>query len=226
VFDFIGAAASVGFATLGITSLMFSSFILFGWIPNVLQTEDRLIPKPEKMDKAAADAVYARQQRSAEDVAEYAEILTDMGMEIGLTLRFPTEILKDDVLGKKGTPEQDTVVGQVDVAYLRLGKGETEDDRLSVRAVKRRYNLAAKSLNFDELSWREPQGWLIGRVVRTLAERKAEDAAAKEADDKAAAEAQAVTDSAEDEDDLDEEEDEPQVRTVASNPSRPARRRR
>lgn len=202
----IGAAASVGFATLGITSLLVGTWALVGWIPAVLkQTEDRLIPKPQKMVQAEADAIYARQKRSAEDVTEYAEILTDLGIDIGLTLRFPTEILVDEIVSKE---DPNVVVGSEPTNYLKLDPDETEDDRISVRAAKRRYNLAAKSLGFDELAWREPKGWLIGRVTRTLAQKKAAEDAAKAADEKAAAEAQAASDAAEDDENEDEDEDE------------------
>jgi len=229
--EITGAAASIGFASLGLLALLVWFVHLSGFGPLVLQTtEGRFIPKPQKMDQAEADAIYKRQKRSAEDVAEYAEILSDMGIDIGLTLRFATEILVDEIYGKKGTPEEDTVVATDNVAYLRLASDETEEDRVSVRATKRRYNLAAKSLGFDELSWREPQGWLIGRVVQTTAQKLAKEAAAKEAASDAAAVAQAQADAAEDEAEEDEDEDGTEestttTRTVASGPARPRRRR-
>ncbi|HEY7419304.1 MAG TPA: hypothetical protein VH593_29240 [Ktedonobacteraceae bacterium] len=230
--EITGVAASVGFATLGITSLLVGWFALFGFVPNVLQTEDRLIPKPQKMAQAEADAIYARQKRSAEDVTEYAEVLTELGIDIGLTLRFPTETLIDEIVSKE---DPNVVVGSEPTNYLRLDAGETEDDRISVRAAKRRYNLAAKSLGFDELAWREPKGWLIGRVTRTLAQKQAAEEAAKADAEKQAAEAQAASDAAqdasEDEEDESDEEDEvtpatPLVPNISVSSAPAGRRRR
>jgi hypothetical protein len=223
----IGAAALLGFAGLGSQSLIVGSMLLIGVNPivRVLKegSQTATMLKPQKMAQVEADTTFARQKRSAEDVSEYVSVLTEMGMAIGLTIQFPT--ISAPIYGPEGSDKEDVVVDHE--ILLALGEGESEDDQVSVRAAKRRYNLAAKELGFDEFAWREKKGWLFGRVTRTLAQKKAEAEAQKAQVEAEAAKAQAEADIAEDEEDAEEDEaEEDEEVTTTSVASVPPRRRR
>jgi len=230
-----GVAASVGFASLGLLAL-FSWFVhLSGFGPLVLQTVteaqiERTMRKGTRVEQAIADAQYDRADRSAEDVSEYADMLVELGLiEVGepnfarskkFTVEFPTVTYPVDVKNKAGE-----IVGTENETYIEPDESEGENPEwITIRAFKRRMNLAAKSLGWDEFRWRQPQGRILGRIIQTVEERAAKEAAAKEAAEKAAAEAQAEADAAEgaSEDEVeDEEEDEPTTGSVASEPVRP-----
>jgi len=94
--------------------------------------------------------VFGRRARGAEDVEDYISILEAQKIEIGKGFALKTATVQ---------PEEGD-------AYVILDGSIDEDDPsgITIRAAKRRFNLAAKELGY-KLIWREPDGWLSGKAV-------------------------------------------------------------
>jgi len=97
-------------------------------------------------------AIFARRARSAENVEDYIDLLESQKIEIGRGFSLKTQLV---------TPDEGD-------SYTILAGSVDEDDPagVTVRAAKRRFNLAAKDLGFD-LAWRETEGWLTAKAVAT-----------------------------------------------------------
>jgi hypothetical protein len=94
--------------------------------------------------------VFGRRARGAEDVEDYISILEAQKIVIGKGFALKTVVVKDEA------GEQFTILD-----------GSIDDDDpagVTIRAAKRRFNLAAKELGY-KLIWREPEGWLSGKAV-------------------------------------------------------------
>lgn len=106
-------------------------------------------------------AIFSRRARGAENVEDYIEALRANKVAIGTGLSLKTQIV---------TPDEGD-------SYTILEGSVDEDDPagVTVRAAKRRFNLAAKELGFD-LDWREIDGWLIlrGKELTETSDGKAE----------------------------------------------------
>jgi len=94
--------------------------------------------------------VFGRRPRGAEDVEDYINILEAQKIDIGKGFALKTSIVKPE----EGDP------------YVILEGSIDEDDPagVTIRAAKRRFQLAAKALGY-KLIWREPDGWLSGKAV-------------------------------------------------------------
>ena len=94
--------------------------------------------------------VFGRRPRGAEDVEDYIDILENQKIVIGKGFALKTAIVKPE----EGEP------------YVILDGSIDEDDPagVTIRAAKRRFQLAAKALGY-KLVWREPDGWLSGKAV-------------------------------------------------------------
>jgi hypothetical protein len=94
--------------------------------------------------------VFGRRARGAEDVEDYINILEAQKIEIGKGFALKTVMVK-------------TEEGE---AYAILDGSIDEEDPagITIRAAKRRFNLAARELGY-KLIWREPDGWLSGKAV-------------------------------------------------------------
>lgn len=101
--------------------------------------------------------VFGRRARGAEDVEDYIEILEAQKIAIGKGFALKTAIVKPE----DGEP------------YVILDGSIDEEDPagVTIRAAKRRFNLAAKELGY-KLVWREPEGWLSGKAVELPTEEE------------------------------------------------------
>lgn len=100
-------------------------------------------------------SVFARKPRGAEDVNDYIELLESQKIVLGKGFSLKTQIV---------TPDEGD-------SYTIL-EGSVDDDDpagVTVRAAKRRFNLAAKELGYS-LAWREQNGWLIAKAIELEAE--------------------------------------------------------
>jgi len=104
---------------------------------------------------------FGRRARGAEDVEDYIKILEAQKMAIGKGFGLKTSLVKAE--------------GEDEEPYTILTGSIDDDDPagVTIRAAKRRFNLAAKELGY-KLIWREPDGWLIGKAV-DLAREDADD---------------------------------------------------
>ncbi|HEY1249276.1 MAG TPA: hypothetical protein VGE97_09830 [Nitrososphaera sp.] len=94
--------------------------------------------------------VFGRRPRGAEDVEDYIQILEAQKMAIGKGFALKTVKVKPE------DGEEYTILdGSVD---------EEDPMGITVRAAKRRFNLAGRELGF-KIIWREPEGWLSGKAV-------------------------------------------------------------
>jgi len=93
---------------------------------------------------------FAKRPRGSEDVEDYIKILEAQKMAIGKGFGLKTGLAKPE----EGEP------------YIILAGSIDDDDPagVTIRAAKRRFNLAARVLGY-KLIWREPDGWLIGKAV-------------------------------------------------------------
>ena len=100
-------------------------------------------------------SIFGRRPRGAEDVEDYIGVLEQQKMAIGKGFALKTAIVKPE----DGEP------------YVILDGSIDEDDPagVTIRAAKRRFNMAAKELGF-KLVWREPEGWLAAKAVEPDAE--------------------------------------------------------
>jgi len=94
--------------------------------------------------------IFGRRPRGQEDVEDYIQILEAQKMAIGKGFALKTVKVK---------PEEGD-------EYTILDGSVDEEDPMgiTVRAAKRRFNLAGKELGF-KIIWREPDGWLSGKAV-------------------------------------------------------------
>ncbi|HEY7419275.1 MAG TPA: hypothetical protein VH593_29095 [Ktedonobacteraceae bacterium] len=94
--------------------------------------------------------IFGRRPRGAEDVEDYIAILEAQKIVIGKGFALKTAIVKPE----EGEP------------YVILDGSVDEDDPagVTIRAAKRRFQLAAKALKY-KLIWREPDGWLSAKAV-------------------------------------------------------------
>jgi hypothetical protein len=101
--------------------------------------------------------VFGRRARGAEDVEDYIDILENQKIAIGKGFALKTAIVKPE----DGEP------------YVILDGSIDEEDPagVTIRAAKRRFNLAAKELGY-KLVWREPEGWLSGKAVELPTEEE------------------------------------------------------
>lgn len=98
---------------------------------------------------------FARRPRSAEDVEDYIEVLRSQNVNIGSGLSLKTQNVKSE------DGEVFTILdGSID---------EDDPSGVTVRAAKRRFNMAARELGFG-LDWRDVEGWIILRGVPLKAE--------------------------------------------------------
>jgi len=106
--------------------------------------------------------VFARRPRGAEDVEDYINLLESQSVRLGTGFSLKTQIV---------TPDEGD-------SYTILEGSVDEDDPagVTVRAAKRRFNMAAKELGYS-LAWREQNGWLIAKAVEL--EVEAEDGKAQ-----------------------------------------------
>lgn len=96
-------------------------------------------------------SVFGRRARSAENVEDYIDALKANKIGIGTGFALKTQIV---------TPDEGD-------SYTIL-EGSVDDDDpagVTVRAAKRRFNMAAKELGFG-LDWRETEGWLVLRGTK------------------------------------------------------------
>src|SRR5215471_13918978 len=90
-------------------------------------------------------SIFGRRARGAEDVEDYIEILEAQKIAIGKGFAMKTQVIK---LKAEDGSEEDSVILE--------GSIDDEDKAgVTVRAAKRRFNLAAKELGY-KLVWREP----------------------------------------------------------------------
>jgi hypothetical protein len=97
-------------------------------------------------------AAFSRRARGSENVDDYMEVLQTNKVTVGTGLSMKTQIV---------TPDEG------DSYTILEGSVDEEDPAgVTVRAAKRRFNMAARELGFD-LDWREIDGWLIlrGKVL-------------------------------------------------------------
>jgi hypothetical protein len=101
--------------------------------------------------------VFGRRARGAEDVEDYIDILENQKIAIGKGFALKTATVKPE----EGEP------------YVILDGSIDEEDPagVTIRAAKRRFNLAAKELGY-KLVWREPEGWLSGKAVELPTEEE------------------------------------------------------
>jgi hypothetical protein len=101
--------------------------------------------------------VFGRRARGAEDVEDYIDILEAQKIVIGKGFALKTATVKPE----EGEP------------YVILDGSIDEEDPtgVTIRAAKRRFNLAAKELGY-KLVWREPEGWLSGKAVELPTEEE------------------------------------------------------
>lgn len=113
----------------------------------------------QKISPEDLAAVFARRPRGSENVEDYIEMLNASKMQIGSGLSLKTQIV---------TPDEGD-------SYTILAESADEDDPagVTVRAAKRRFNMAAKELGFG-LDWREVNGYLVMRATE-LKPEEAED---------------------------------------------------
>jgi len=94
--------------------------------------------------------VFARRPRGAENVEDYVDLLESQGITLGKGFSLKTQLV---------TPDEG------DSYTILAGSVDEEDPAgVTVRAAKRRFNLAAKELGY-ELAWRESEGWLVAKAV-------------------------------------------------------------
>ena len=94
--------------------------------------------------------VFGRRPRGAENVDDYTELLEAQHVAIGKGFSLKTQVV---------TPDEGD-------SYTIL-EGSVDDDDpagVTVRAAKRRFNMAAKELGYS-LTWREGNGWLSAKAV-------------------------------------------------------------
>lgn len=95
-------------------------------------------------------SIFGRRPRGAENVDDYIELLEEQKVVIGNGFSLKTQIV---------TPDEG------DSYTILEGSVDSDDPAgVTVRAAKRRFNQAAKTLGFD-LNWREASGWLIAKAV-------------------------------------------------------------
>jgi hypothetical protein len=101
--------------------------------------------------------VFGRRARGAEDVEDYIDILEAQKIVIGKGFALKTATVKPE----EGEP------------YVILDGSIDEEDPagVTIRAAKRRFNLAAKELRY-KLVWREPEGWLSAKAVELPTEEE------------------------------------------------------
>lgn len=102
------------------------------------------------LSETEAKDIFGRKARGEEDVDDYVEILQGQKISVGRAFKLKTQLVSPD--------EGDS--------YTILAGSVDDDDPsgVTVRAAKRRFNLAAKQLGY-KLNWRESEGWLSGRAV-------------------------------------------------------------
>ena len=102
------------------------------------------------LSETEAQNIFGRKARGEEDVEDYVDILQGQKIAVGKSFSLKTQLVVPD--------EGDS--------YTILHGSVDEDDPsgVTVRAAKRRFNLAAKQLGY-KLNWRENEGWLSGRAV-------------------------------------------------------------
>jgi hypothetical protein len=101
------------------------------------------------------NTIFGRRPRGAENVDDYIELLEQQSVAIGSGFSLKTEVV---------TPDEGD-------SYTILEGSVDNDDPagVTVRAAKRRFNMAAKELGY-ELNWRETSGWLIAKAVEPTVE--------------------------------------------------------
>ena len=94
--------------------------------------------------------VFKRRPRGAENVDDYIDLLEEQQMAVGKGFSLKTQLV---------TPDEGD-------SYTILAGSVDDDDPagVTVRAAKRRFNLAARELGFA-LAWRETEGWLVAKAV-------------------------------------------------------------
>ena len=104
-------------------------------------------------------SIFGRRPRGAENVEDYIDVLKSSKVGIGTGLSLKTTIV---------TPDEGD-------SYTILEGSVDEDDPagVTVRAAKRRFNMAAKELGYS-LDWREVNGWLILKGVELRTDGKDE----------------------------------------------------
>jgi hypothetical protein len=95
-------------------------------------------------------AIFGRRPRGPENVEDYIELLEQQKVVIGSGFSLKTQVV---------TPEEGD-----SYTILEGSVDETDPAGVTVRAAKRRFNMAAKDLGF-ELNWRETTGWLVAKAV-------------------------------------------------------------
>jgi len=95
--------------------------------------------------------IFGRRPRGAENVDDYIDILEAQSLVIGKGFSLKTEVVQFDD-GESAT----ILAGSID---------EVDKSGVTVRAAKRRFNMAAKELGKYDLDWRQADGWLIVKAV-------------------------------------------------------------
>lgn len=99
----------------------------------------------KQVSEEEAKEIFARKERASDNVDDYVELLKAQRIDIGKSFKLQTE-------------------GNEPTSLLAGSKDEDDPDGVTVRAAKRRFNGAAKMLNF-ELRWRHSDNWLVAKVV-------------------------------------------------------------
>jgi hypothetical protein len=113
------------------------------------------------MNPEELQAIFSRRARGAENVDDYVDALEANKVGIGTGLSLKTQIV---------TPDEG------DSYTILEGSVDEEDPAgVTVRAAKRRFNLAARELGYA-LDWREIEGWIIlrGKAEEPVTDGKVE----------------------------------------------------
>src|SRR5215831_3924437 len=107
----------------------------------------------QMLAEADLPTIFGRRARSAENVDDYIDLLEGQKMGLGKGFALKTTVV---------TPDEGD-------SYTILDGSVDEDDPagITVRAAKRRFNMAAKELGFA-LVWRETTGWLSAKGVELV----------------------------------------------------------
>lgn len=112
----------------------------------------------QKISDAEMAQIFARRARTESVMEDYLDALRENNITVGSGLSLKTVNVKSE------DGEVYTILdGSID---------EDEPAGVTIRAAKRRFNLAARELGFS-LDWREVEGWLVMRGVELKAEEPA-----------------------------------------------------
>jgi hypothetical protein len=114
----------------------------------------------QKISAEDLTTIFGRQARSAENVADYVNLLRGSQMAVGSGLVLQTQLVK--------------IEGEDNPFTILAGSIDEEDpEGVTIRAAKRRFNMAAKQLGFS-LDWRERENMLIMKAVELRVDEPAD----------------------------------------------------